>query len=121
MRHNLESALSLPNAQSQARTRADAFFRWWLDFTPGYPETGNVEWYGYFVQAEVTRDDIRSYVAYAGDPWMSEHRNLEPGFYLIKVNGDGLIWAYQYASKAMARVDFDLLADVYGDYLDEVK
>lgn len=108
--------LDLVNAQSVASTRSDGFIRWYLTSGYSFEETGTVEWEGYFALADIDGGEVAEYVSEEGDPWMSEHRNFEPGHYIIKQNNDGLVWAYQYASHAMAEVDFDKIRAAFADW-----
>src|SRR5207253_7646921 len=79
-----------------AVARADAFFKW-LDPDQWVSDTGNVEApTGHVALVQVDRQLIREYVSSAGDPWMSEDRNFAPGWYLVKTNEQGILWAYEY-------------------------
>lgn len=115
------SALDLTNAMHTASSRADDFFKEMLGGnlialeSCMDRETGNVEWHGWFATMEVTREDVMAYVSCYGDPWISEHRNLNTGWYIVKQNNDGLVWAFAYASKGLADVDFEKIEALYAE------
>lgn len=64
-----------------------------IDNTQVLAETGNVTSpLGHISLVNITRDMIAEYVSAAGDPWMSERRNFEPGWYIVRVRvRDGIL------------------------------
>lgn len=116
----LENPTFYDRAAYIAASRADDFLR---DVSPDYfdAQDGDVDSpFGHVSLVEITRDDIASYVSREGDPWMSERRNFEPGWYLIRLNSDGLIWGMFYSTEQDARDDFAELEEAYGEWLDIV-
>lgn len=99
--------LAMVNATHTASARSDDFIRTLLARWDPNRETGTVEWHGWFGIFHITREEIAAYVSEFGDPWMSERRNFEPGWYIVKQNNDGLVWAFAYASEGLAEVDFE--------------
>lgn len=72
-------------ASYETSARADDFLMS-LDDTQLLAETGNVASpLGHISLVHVTRDMLAEYVSAAGDPWMSERRNFEPGWYIVRV------------------------------------
>ena len=72
-------------ASYETSTRADDFLMS-LDNTKVLGETGSVtSSLGHVSLVKITRDMIAEYVSAAGDPWMSERRNFEPGWYIVRV------------------------------------
>lgn len=72
-------------ASYETSTRADNFLMS-LDNTHVLAETGDViSPLGHLSLMNITRDMIAEYVSAAGDPWMSERRNFEPGWYIVRV------------------------------------
>ena len=76
--------------------RTDAFFKW-LDLDEYKANTGSVEapvgWVGLVC---VTSDMIRTWVSSQGDPWMSERRNFDSGWYIVRQDDRGFLWAMSY-------------------------
>lgn len=57
-----------------------------LDDTQVLAETGDVASpLGHISLVNITRNMIAEYVSATGDPWMSERRNFEPGWYIVRV------------------------------------
>ena len=94
-------------AELTAPSRADDFFKW-LDHDEYDETTGDVEspvgWVGLI---EVTRDQIATYVASAGDPWLSERRNFGPGWYIVRIDSNGLVWGMAYDDEESALADYE--------------
>lgn len=98
--------------------RFDEFFRQ-LDPDRYEADTGEMEapvgWIGLI---EVTETDLMSYIERHGPQSASDHGTvsdlmadgLTPGWYIVRINSDGLIWAMSYRSGApaweCARADF---------------
>ena len=114
--------------------RGDAFFRW-LDPDQWVADTGNVEApTGHVALVQVSAELIREYVSSAGDPWMSERRNFTPGWYLVKTNEQGTVWAFGYDGwcewheafcadsfeEMKARHDFAVIEKQYAEWDSEV-
>lgn len=79
-------------ASYETSARADNFLMS-LDDTQVLAETGDVTSpLGHLSLVNITRDMIAEYVSAAGDPWMSERRNFEPGWYIVRVRvRDGVL------------------------------
>ena len=79
-------------ASYETPARADNFLMS-IDNTQVLAETGNVTSpLGHISLVNITRDMIAEYVSAAVDPWMSERRNFEPGWYIIRVRvRDGVL------------------------------
>ena len=79
-------------AAYETSTRADDFLMS-LDNTKVLGETGSVtSSLGHVSLVKITRDMIAEYVSAAGDPWMSERRNFEPGWYIVRLRvRDGVL------------------------------
>lgn len=78
-------------------------------------ETGHVDspigWVGLFL---ISRAVIAEYASTEGDPWVTEARNFPPGFYIIKINSDGLVWGHAYGYRENdAKADFSDLDREY--------
>lgn len=110
--------LYLDHAKFVAPGRTDRFFKW-LDEDEFVSTNGNVEApTGWFGLLNLTREKIAEWVATDGDPWMSERRNFEPGWYIVNVNNDGLVWAHGYGEDVTfneegARADYATLEARY--------
>lgn len=95
-------------AAYQTAGRVDSFLRWFAGTDRYTEETGHVDsLLGWVALCNITRDDIREWVTEEGDPWMSEGRNFSPGWYIIRINSDGLIWGMSYFTEAGARADYE--------------
>jgi hypothetical protein len=98
------------HAKTQAAGRADAFLKW-LDENEYLAVTGEVDcplgWVGLI---EITGPEIATWVSSQGDPWMSEKRNFETGWYIVKIDNNGLVWGLYYGQGTLAeegaRADF---------------
>lgn len=110
-------------ASYETPARADNFLMS-LDNTQVLAETGNVTSpLGHITLVNITRDMIAEYVSAAGDPWMSERRNFEPGWYIIRVRvRDGLmLGGLGYGEDCVfneegARADFAEAVTVHEDW-----
>jgi hypothetical protein len=81
--------------------------------------TGESEWTeGVIVKADVTSDDIATYVSEAGDPWMSESRNFAPGPYLLKQDNNGIVWAIAYETAERRDADYSDFQVAYAEWAD---
>lgn len=77
-------------------SRTDEFFKR-LDLDEVAEYTGSTEEPIGFVQlVQVTREMIREYVGTTGDPWMSDRKNFDSGWYITRQDDNGLIWAMSY-------------------------
>lgn len=62
---------------------------------------------------EITSDMVAEYVSREGDPWLSERRNFEPGWYNVRMDSNGLVWGIGYGpsdstfNEEAAREDFN--------------
>lgn len=113
--------------------RADGFFRYHDSESTFIEETGDVESIiGHATLRKVERDDIAAYASEHGDPWITERRNFEPGWYVDVRGEDGTIWAFHYAcdedkvtpcvgAELAARKDFAEAQRVYSNWLDDVE
>lgn len=103
--------------------RADDYFRYHDQERTMVEEDGNVEGpVGHFTLREVTTSTIADYVSEHGDPWLSETRNFEPGWYIDVRGEDGTIWAFAYGSneytmpEEAARKDFAEAVRVHSEW-----
>jgi hypothetical protein len=83
-------------ASHTAAGRADDFLKW-LDNDEYVEYTGDVDqplgWVGLI---QITSDMIATWVSSQGDPWMSESRNFSPGWYIVRLDDNGLVWGMCY-------------------------
>lgn len=95
-------------------SRTDEFFKR-LDLDEAVEYTGSTEEpVGFVMLVQVTRQMIREYVSTAGDPWMSERRNFDAGWYITRQDDNGLIWAMSYGG-ACDEHDGDFCADTHAE------
>lgn len=103
--------------------RADDFLRW-LDNDEYISFTGEVDSpFGWVGLIKITPEMIRTWVSSAGDPWMSERRNFDAGWYIVRINSDGIIWGLGYGEdytmpEESARADFAETESAYAEWLD---
>jgi hypothetical protein len=127
MRHEVQL---FEHADGIEAARTDVFFKW---LSPDYwtADTGNVEApTGHVALIQLTPDLIRQYVTEEGDPWMSERRNFSPGWYLLKTDNNGLVWAHSYGGwcgmheafcadtfeEMKVRHDFEVIEKAYAEW-----
>jgi len=105
-------------------SRADDFLKFieedWYEAVTGSVESP-VGWVGL---VHVDRDLIARWVAFAGDPWMSEARNFSPGWYIVRIDDNGLVFGIDYGGEETlaeenARADFDEADRTYMEWLEE--
>lgn len=102
-------------AEYESAGNADAFLKW-LDEADALDVTGSTESpIGHVMLIQIDRGMIRDWVSSAGDPWMSERRNFEPGWYIIRTDDNGLVWGIGYGGYCSEHDDF------CGDTLNEEK
>ena len=112
---------------------ADEFLKW-LDEDQYEMYTGSTDspigWVGLI---KIDADLIREWVSSSGDPWMSEHRNFAPGWYIVRQDDNGFVWGLGYegwclshgafcadtASEQDARADFAEAEAAYQVWLGE--
>jgi hypothetical protein len=99
-------------------SRTDLFFKR-LDLDEVVEYSGDVESPIGFIQlVEVSRDMIAQHVATEGDPWLSERRNFDTGWYVTRQDSNGLIWAMSYGGdEAAARADYAEADAAHTDWL----
>ncbi len=104
-------------------SHADGFFRYHDSERTTVEADGDVESpVGHFSLLKVERDDIARYVSAWGDPWVSEHRNFQPGWYILAVGSSGTIWAFHYESdEELARKDFAEAQRVYSEWVGDTR
>lgn len=116
---NLDAPGYYDRAKFETGSRADDFLR---TITPDEAEddTSSVECpIGHVMLVKIDRDMIRDYVSEAGDPWMSESRNFEPGWYIIRTDDRGFVFGIGYGpldsthNEELARADFAEAAEAY--------
>lgn len=84
-------------AEHTAPGRADSLLRYIANQDTGPWTAGHVEAStGWFMTTMIDSTDIAEYASEFGDPWITEQHNFEPGYYMIQINNDGLIWGHYY-------------------------
>jgi hypothetical protein len=108
---SIDAPFHYERADHIASSRADDFLKW-LDDDEFEDTTGTVEsplgWVGLI---NIKRQTIRTWVSSQGDPWMSERRNFAPGWYVVRIDDNGLVWGLCYGEDCVyneerARADF---------------
>jgi hypothetical protein len=116
---NLEAPGFYERAKFTAAGRADDFLK---SIEPDFyeAETSSVECpIGHVALVKIDRDMIAQYVSREGDPWMSEARNFEPGWYIVRSDDNGLVWGLGYGpldsvfNEESARADFAEAEEAY--------
>lgn len=120
-------------ADSIAPGRSDDFIKW-IDQVQYLDTTGDVEspvgWVGLI---KIHPDLIAEYAASMGDPWITERRNFEPGWYIVRQDEFGMVFAMVYGglcwnhddfctdtmSEQNARADFGEAESVYATWIEE--
>lgn len=110
---SIENPTWYEHAIATAPGHADDFFKW-LDEADAIDYTGDIASpVGHVMLYEVDSDIIATYVSTFGDPWMSEARNFNPGWYIIRQDDNGFVWGMEYDVEAYARADFNSAAELY--------
>ena len=111
-------------AKFTAAGNADDFLKS-LSIDDSIDDLGDVNEFplGHLMLVNVTRDMIAEYVTREGDPWMSERRNFEPGWYIVKTDSNGLIWGIGYGedctfNEEAARADWNEALRVWIEWSD---
>ena len=106
------------NAEYTAPSRADTFLK--HTSLAADDTDGNVEApMGWFCYMDINRDDVAAYVSRFGDPWLSEARNFQPGWYAIVEDNNGLVFGFFYGVSSdlkageKAREDFETARKAY--------
>ena len=103
-----------PNAIEEMNSRFDGAFREMsLEYTR--EQTGEVDaptgWVGLIMISSV---DIEITAKSLGE----DLREVPPGAYIVRINSDGLVWAFRYSSIERAINDFNNIAATYSEWLD---
>ena len=85
--------------------------------------TGQDE-FGYTVTImQISRGDIAEAVSAVGNPWASEQRNFDFGWYLVKISDNGLVWGWYYGygpdSGDTARRDYEQVERAYLNWVND--
>lgn len=108
-----------PNADHVAAANADLLFRTLAHHEDEF--TGDVTTVGWAVtKVYADRFSIAGFASAYGDPWVTEARNVAPGYYLVKVNSDGIVWAMHYTDKALWESDYDAIDSHATGWTDEI-
>jgi hypothetical protein len=94
------------HANSISAARGDSFLKW---ISPDYYEsdTGHVESpMGHVALVKIDPTMIAQYANEMGDPWITERRNFQPGWFLIKMDWRGLVYGYEYGGFCDMHQDF---------------
>lgn len=111
-------------AKFTAAGNADQFFKR-IDLDEAIDDCGSVDMpLGHLMLVNVTRDMVAEYVSTCGDPWMSERRNFEPGWYIVRQDDNGLVWGIGYGedctfNEEQARHDWNEALRVWIAWSDE--
>ena len=111
-------------AKFTAAGNADDFFKtlpidYFIDDC-GHQEEFPLGWVGL---VKVDRDMIAEYVSNVGDPWISMTRNFEPGWYIVRLDSNGLVWGIGYGedstfNEEAARSDFNEALRIWVEWSD---
>ena len=108
-------------AKFESAGRADDFLRS-IDTFLAEGSTGGVETsLGHVTLVLVTSAMIAEYASKDGDPWVTETRNFEPGWYIVRQDSDGSIFGIGYGADCVfneegARADFAEAVIAHGDW-----
>lgn len=108
-------------AVTEASGRADDFLKW-IDEIYYEDTTGEVDsplgWVGLI---NIDRDLVAEYVTTTGDPWMSQARAFDLGWYIVRIDSNGLVWGMHYGAdqtwpEQQARADFAEAEATYAEW-----
>ena len=86
------------NSTHLAPSRSDSLLRYALNAVFSYDEAGSTEPPSTFYYAKIYIEPslVAEYASAEGDPWVTEGRNFNTGWYIIRQNSDGIVWGHYY-------------------------